>query len=151
MAHREFWSEHGGGHAIMTDPLNVFMGQWSVSRLILDRRGMGRMSFEGIATIDEARFEECGEMQFAGQHSQSRRTYPLTFSDGGVIVQFPDGREFIRLDERPVQHVHHHCGSDSYRGRFFFLSPDAWGEVWQVVGPRKDYKSITRYLRFTAR
>ena len=131
-----------------TKPLSKAMcGRWSVSRIIFDRRGMGRMLFEGIATIDEARFEERGDMHIAGQRSEGSRTYHLQFSDGQVFVQFPDGRDFIRLDERPIQHVHHLCGSDTYRGRFLFLSPDAWGEAWHVTGPRKDYKSISRYTR----
>lgn len=133
--------------AIAPISTDAILGRWSVSRVILDRCGMGWMHFDGIADIDPVKFDEQGEMRIAGQRSQGRRTYHLRFGEGHVIVQFPDGREFIRLDGRPVQHVHHLCGDDAYKGRLFFLSPDQWGEVWHVTGPRKDYKSVSRYTR----
>ena len=133
--------------ASATTPFNTVHGRWSVSRIILDRKGMGRILFNGTSIIDHAKFEETGETLIAGQTSQSSRTYNLLFSEERAIVQLPDGREFIRFDGRPVQHVHHLCGDDTYEGRFFFLSPNAWGEVWRVTGPHKDYKSIGRYTR----
>jgi hypothetical protein len=124
-----------------------FLGEWTVKRVVLDRTSMGRVFFEGSVTIDRDRFDERGEGLFNGYRSSAIRIYRLQSSPGRAIVLFPDGREFIRLDERPVQTVLHHCGADTYRGRFFFLSAVAWIETWQVIGPRKNYRSVTRYQR----
>lgn len=124
-----------------------FLGEWMVKRIVLDRAGMGRVVFDGSVIIDRDRFDERGEGLFNGYSSSATRIYRLQFSPGRAIVLFPDGREFIRLDERPVQTVLHHCGNDTYRGRFLFLSPAAWIEIWRVTGPRKNYRSVARYQR----
>lgn len=128
-------------------PVEDFLGEWTVSRVIFDRNGMGRVVFDGSVIIDRDRFDERGEGVFNGYRSSATRIYLLQFSPGRAIVRFPDSREFIRLDEEPVQTVLHHCGDDTYRGRFFFLSAVAWIETWQVTGPRKNYRSIARYQR----
>lgn len=124
-----------------------FLGEWAVKRVVLDRTSMGRVFFDGSVTIDRDRFDERGEGLFNGYRSSTTRIYRLQFSPERAIVLFPDGREFIRLDDRPVQTVLHHCGDDTYRGRFFFLSSVAWIETWQVTGPRKNYRSFARYQR----
>jgi hypothetical protein len=63
------------------------------------------------------------------------------------MVQFPSGMDFIALGLDARQSVLHHCGDDTYRGRFFFRSHDHWAEFWHVRGPRKCYTSLARFER----
>lgn len=128
-------------------PPSLFFGQWSVSRIIFDRLGKGRVIFAGMAVVDGNGFFEQGETQIGEFRAPSSRAYQLHFDRHSVMAKFPDGRDFIRIDAKASQRFHHDCGDDVYRGRLFFTSRDRWVEVWQVTGPRKNYRSITRYNR----
>ncbi|WP_145643376.1 DUF6314 family protein [Neorhizobium alkalisoli] len=127
--------------------IEAFYGRWQVTRSIHDRLGLGRITFEGEAVIGPDHFEEHGETLINGHRSRSRRAYKISLADAEVIVQFPDGREFIRLGASPLQRVRHLCGEDDYQGRLLFSSHAFWMESWDVVGPRKSYRSIARYRR----
>ncbi|MFJ6326171.1 MULTISPECIES: DUF6314 family protein [unclassified Rhizobium] len=127
---------------------DVFVGTWSVRRVILDRLGMGRVMFTGLATIATDDFEERGETLLGGGYrSQSSRHYRLLLSGAKLVVSFPDGREFVEIGGQPAQYVRHECGEDTYLGRFFFPAPTAWVEAWSVSGPRKNYRSLAKYTR----
>jgi hypothetical protein len=120
---------------------------WRVGRVVIDRLHLGRVTFEGLATISADDFVEHGRTMFRGHLSQSRRRYRLRTSGDCVVVQFPDGREFIEISRQPMQRVRHQCGDDAYLGQFMFLTPNVWYEAWSVSGPRKSYRSLSKYTR----
>ncbi len=105
------------------------------------------MFFKGTAEITRDTFKESGELQIGYSRIESVRSYTLNTRDEGVEVLYPDMRPFVWISAKPVQRVHHHCGEDEYRGRFFFLNQHLLVEVWEVVGPRKNYRSITTFTR----
>jgi Family of unknown function (DUF6314) len=128
-----------------------FYGRWDVRRVIVDHLSGAVHRFTGEAVISAADFVEAGNVRYGDVSLKAERRYVLRDGvDGifdGIAVAFPDGRSFIRLDGRASQAVHHLCGTDDYRGRFFFRSCDAWVEAWRVTGPRKRYASLARYQR----
>ncbi|PZM07362.1 DUF6314 family protein [Rhizobium tubonense] len=127
----------------------ILIGSWSVRRKVIDYRGGGALTFIGNAIITEHAFEEHGQFQVAGNRLDSRRHYRLNMEDDFASVLFPDGSHFVRLTCQPSQSVSHSCGDDSYHGRFIVRGPDQWAEIWSVAGPRKRYRSITLYRRYT--
>ncbi len=126
---------------------NSFIGKWCVSRVILDSRPKQVIVFNGVAEITHDAFDENGEMLLGGSRLETSRRYRLHLSGEQVEVTFPDGRPFFCIKLSAVQRVLHWCGEDVYRGRFIFLSNDEWSEMWNVLGPRKAYRSVTRYTR----
>jgi hypothetical protein len=64
-----------------------------------------------------------------------------------VDVAFPDLRSFVLLGNACVQRLFHRCGDDDYCGRLFILNSTNLVEMWQVRGPRKNYRSIAYYRR----
>ncbi|KQZ82862.1 hypothetical protein ASD64_07960 [Mesorhizobium sp. Root157] len=124
-----------------------FTGKWQVRRTVIDHFNRQRHDFTGLTTITGTSIVERGELQIGDAAIEASRTYQLTMDDGGVIVRFATGLEFVRLDLAACQTVHHCCGADMYRGRFLFQNRNCWSEFWRVRGPRKRYVSLTRYRR----
>lgn len=129
------------------DPIDSFLGDWDVRRLIVDRMAKASYRFEGTATIDGSSFVESGTVHSGAMSLKGDRSYELRRGDGGLDIHFPDGRLFVSLGGRPAQAVYHLCGDDHYSGRFFFKTDGAWAEAWSVTGPRKRYISLARYRR----
>jgi len=125
---------------------NLLIGRWSAERIIRHWDWGADCFFTGFAEIAIDRFEETGELSIRSATASSRRFYHVQASARNYEIRFPDGRLFINLNDRPSQDVHHRCGEDDYRGRFVFKR-DAWTERWDVVGPRKRYRSITKFSR----
>lgn len=124
-----------------------FVGKWQVRRTVIDHLNRTRHDFTGSATITETSIVEQGELRIRESAIEANRTYQLSMDGDGVIVRFATGQEFIRLGLADRQTVHHHCGADTYCGRFLFRNQDCWAEFWRVCGPRKRYASLTRYRR----
>jgi hypothetical protein len=124
-----------------------FAGKWQVRRIVIDHLNRTRHDFTGSATITTTSIVEQGELQIGKTAIEASRAYQLAMNDDGIVASFPTGREFIRLGLANRQTVHHHCGADSYSGRFFFRNQAWWAEFWRVSGPRKRYSSLTRYRR----
>ncbi|GGF68565.1 hypothetical protein GCM10007301_30280 [Azorhizobium oxalatiphilum] len=82
-----------------------------------------------------------------GHDLPAQRMYWLEREARAVRVRFPDHRPFISLTHEATQTVEHRCGDDLYRGRFIFADDRRWVETWSVRGPRKDYRSISHFLR----
>jgi hypothetical protein len=127
--------------------LDSFKGTWDVRRTVFDRLTRSSVSFSGRAEIGADGFREEGDTRYGAMVLQSSRSYLLRIEDGNVVVDFPDHREFIRIGEDASQTLFHQCGPDAYSGRLFFRSSDEWGEIWQVRGPRKNYRSVAVYRR----
>ncbi len=115
-------------------------------RKILHRDGTTAV-FDGTVVITRDWFDESGEIRMSGAQLQSSRRYRLIFDDDKVQVQFTDGRPFVNIGTHTAQSIRHSCGDDDYRGRYFFADDGTWVEAWEVIGPRKSYRSIARYCR----
>ena len=70
-------------------------------------------------------------------------------SQSDAVIQFPDGRIFLEGINflGSACSAHHDCSPDSYEGHFK-RTEDGKGFCisYSVIGPRKDYTSITTYL-----
>lgn len=125
----------------------LYEGRWMVRRLAIDYLARSSYRFAGTATIDGGSFAETGTVSLGANEFPATRQYDLVAKDTGIEVFFADGRPFIMLAAMPDQRVHHLCGADDYRGRFFFRGNDEWAERWRVIGPRKNYASLSLYRR----
>jgi len=124
----------------------LLIGRWKADRIIRHWDWGADCFFTGSAEIAIDSFEETGELSIGSTTVSSRRFYRLQDRAKNNEIRFPDGRFFINLDDTPLQQVHHRCGEDDYRGRFIFKR-DAWTERWDVIGPRKRYRSVTKFSR----
>lgn len=124
------------------------IGSWHVSRRIVPFNGGPIWTFGGRAEIDARGFVEDGAMSTAGATIAAGRRYLLHRDrTGAALIHKHDGSFFAALGRDPVQVVSHLCGDDTYRGRFLFLDADRWVEIWRMRGPRKHYRSVSRYVR----
>lgn len=127
--------------------LDAFLGIWSVRRKIVDYRTGGIFSFEGKAVLTNTSFEEQGQIGYGDRAFSAERAYKIQAVGNSISVLFANGSGFVELDLRASQAVHHHCGQDTYFGRFYFRGRETWAERWRVSGPRKHYASLAHYRR----
>lgn len=132
--------------------LDDFLGRYSVSRTITDRRAGAETRFEGEAEIaaapDGAVYTESGSLIMGQSRFSAERTYLWRAAGPRIEVAFDDGRPFHDFDpETGGQATEHLCGQDLYRGGYDFREWTCWSVTWEVSGPRKDYTSITWYVR----
>ena len=141
------------------DTLAFLRGTWHLDRSLTDLRlgisGTFTGQAEFAATGDPAvlRYHEQGELRFGGHTGPAWRALLCRGLPGGAVdVRFADGREFYRLDLSSGRwRARHLCaGRDDYVVTFRVLSQDLLEERWRVLGPEKDYVSLTA-LRRTAR
>ncbi len=127
--------------------LGDFLGAWHLDRTIAHGDGT-RATYTGEAVWQAegtgALYIESGWLEIAGQgRFQAERRYRWA-SD--LSVHFGDGRFFHQV---PMQGgaAGHWCDPDQYDVEYDFAAWPSWQAVWQVRGPRKDYKMISRYTR----
>ncbi|WP_373353266.1 DUF6314 family protein [Pseudoroseicyclus sp. CXY001] len=129
----------------------AFRGRWALERAIDDRRAgeAGRFTGEAVLTGEgEAlRYREEGLLTLGGRAPlKAARVYLWELSGGRLRMFFEDGRAFHEVTgEAPA--ALHPCGEDLYRVRYNFAQWPEWRAVWEVSGPRKDYRMDTRYRR----
>ena len=124
------------------------LGRWQLERRVLDRlAGMhGRMT----GTLDlvpdgaDVRWLERGTFSYAGRAFHSTRELLIRRRADGWFVHFVDGREFHPW--RPGAPVVHPCRADVYRG-VVDARPELLRTLWDVHGPNKDQRLITRCTR----
>jgi hypothetical protein len=132
-----------------------FAGRWTLRRDITDfltgqpgiLHGTAALTHLGASGLTYA---EAGALQMgAGRSLQATRRYVWQFDAQGVAVQFEDGAPFHRfVPGLSGPGSDHPCGTDLYRVRYDFDAwPAAWGAVWRVTGPRKDYEMTSLYRR----
>lgn len=138
--------------------LDQFEGKWQLARIIEDRRNglEGRLS--GSATFtrsapQELKYEEEGELVYGQQPTMiATRRYIWRGFEGEhadkIAVEFEDGSPFhvISLD-RLMPNDDHHCDPDYYHVSYDFTRWPQWEAEWRVLGPSKDYRMISRYIR----
>jgi len=135
------------------DTFAYLTGSWTLSRAIVDHRGLTSGSFEGRAEVQargtRGRYEEHGRLRWARYDGSARRVLDLVGTDDGVVaVRFTDGRAFFDLDlsSGTCQAVHQ-CGADRYELEFAAGSTELLIERWRVRGPDKDYEARTTWRR----
>jgi len=78
-----------------------------------------------------------------------RASYTWHWAPGAAAaaVRFPDGRAFVDGVDFLVApcHVRHACAPDDYEGVFARAGDAGFSISWTVVGPRKDYTSVTHF------
>lgn len=129
-----------------------FAGVWRMTRRIADRLGPDG-EFDGIAEMvadadNGLRYRESGRLALgSGPPMTAERRYLWRFFEGRVMVAFADGAPFHTFQPAGrVAGTDHPCGADLYRVRYDFHHWPAWQTEWTVIGPRKDYTSLTTYV-----
>ncbi len=134
--------------------LSDFIGTWTLTRRIDDRRTGTAGSFTGRAVFRpegaELAYREEGVLRLGpGPGFTASRAYRWQAVAGGIAVLFEDGRFFhaLALDDAPRAEAGHDCGADRYAVRYDFRDWPDWRAVWEVRGPRKDYRMESLYSR----
>ncbi len=123
------------------------IGQWSLSRQVIDFRAGRAGTVRGSLTLEYTggRIEwlERGRLCWDGAEVPVERRYLLRPADGGAWwAFFDDGRAFHPW--RPGEWVEHLCGADRYRGLVTLEDADHWQVIWDVRGPHKAHRLTTR-------
>lgn len=129
------------------NPFSRFLGRWDVRRTVVDHLSGRIFQFVGHAEVQSNAYAE--ELCSVGDEPRlsSRRAYRLSQSTDHFVVCFPDGKPFVSILPLTRQRLLHLCGEDAYRGELFAVDQTCWMETWQVSGPRKRYRSLSRYRR----
>lgn len=133
--------------------MKYLSGGWSIARRIEDERGANAL-FEGTGMFtatggDALAYLETGTLTLNGTAHVAERRYLWTFpAPSRAMVAFGDGRPFhaVTLEGHGAT-ARHLCPPDTYEGAYAFDGADAWRQDWVVRGPRKRYRSETRYRR----
>jgi hypothetical protein len=130
-----------------------FAGRWRIDRRIEDRLGGREGVFTGMAVLTPAdaglAYEETGDLRFPGAAPmRAERRYLWRAEAGRIVVDFADGRPFhgFPLGEGAAE-AGHDCPPDLYRVDYDFGRWPGWRAVWEVTGPRKDYRMVSDYRR----
>lgn len=140
---------------MQTDTLDRFKGEWTLTREIEDFRAGAIVQFQGTA---EFRASEGGRLVMResgwlttpqGGRMRADRSYIWQQSAPGWIdVCFDDGRPFHGFDAGHIAPTAlHKCPPDRYEVTYAFDDWPDWSMVWRVRGPRKDYRSVSRFAR----
>lgn len=147
-----------GGRSVRMLNETDFRGTWQLNRRITDRAAGAEMSLSGVAEFTPAgagrlAYAEEGELVMPGGHVlRAERRYTWVFGPGGVAVLFDDGRPFHDfVPEGAGTGTPHPCGEDLYRVAYDFAAWPVWRATWEVSGPRKSYRSESRYAPKPAR
>jgi len=133
--------------------LDDFKGAWTLSRTVTDAAYGQNGRLVGQATFVPQNtgllYHEAGALTLAsGAIMQAERSYIWLRDGAGIAVRFADGAAFHRFD--PVGQAmgsQHHCGADLYNVTYDFSGWPQWSAAWSVVGPRKNYTSISNFNR----
>lgn len=147
-----------------------FVGSWTMSREIDDARAgphlgphaggqkahlEGHCQFlsdpGGVLQVERGLLSLPGVAQpFEASRSYLWRTEGAerTLERARISVYFEDGRFFHEFDPNEDHpEAGHDCAPDRYDVRYDFSEWPEWRVRWRVVGPRKDYVSVTTYRR----
>lgn len=126
------------------------LGVWQLERRLADRHGggFGRVSGWLELTLVGAvvHWLELGELSWGGARYEVTRELHIMPDGAGWQVRFTDGRAFHPW--RPGELVEHPCRQDLYRG---LVKVDDERKrlrvLWDVTGPFKDQRIVTRCVR----
>lgn len=130
---------------------------WQLTRRIDDRYGRMRGDFSGAVVLtpvglDLLDYSEEGHMIYNNSAPmKATQTYRWHFLSGLVFVRFADGRDFHSfIPAGQMAGTDHPCGDDHYSVVYDFTRWPDWRVTWVVVGPRKNYISVSNYDRRSA-
>lgn len=132
-----------------------FEGDWRLDRVIEDSRAGVTGHLTGQACWRPGQggliLTETGELRYGeGAPMRAARRYLWRSEAGGVAVYFEDGRPFHWFSaDAPA--AHHDCPPDDYRVAYRFDDWPNWTATWDVTGPRKEYRMVSRYRPATKR
>lgn len=137
------------GRAALVRPTDL-LGVWQLDRRLVDRQqGMfGRVHgwLELTLVGSVVHWLELGELFWRGASYEVTRELHIVPVADGWQVRFTDGRPFHPW--RPGELVEHPCRSDLYRG---LIKVDGARKrmrvLWEVTGPLKDQRIVTRCVR----
>ncbi len=133
------------------DP-TALLGDWRLTRSLADRRAGLTGTVSGRLTLRSEggpiAWAEQGILLWNGSRLPVSRSYRLLRAEQGWWLYFPDGGPFHPWI--PGQWVHHPCREDSYRGLITITGPDQWRTLWEVEGPGKSQRIMTRLSRLSA-
>jgi hypothetical protein len=124
------------------------LGRWRLHRRLVDRRlrrsgiVVGELSI--VADGAEVGWREHGTLCWDGREVPVSRTLRFRQVDGDWHVHFADGRPFHPW--RPGRVIEHPCRADVYRG-LIDATRDRLRTLWDVTGPEKDQRILTRCIR----
>lgn len=122
-----------------------FIGCWRLERRI-EQVGQPEARFEGTAewrTVEGgADYSETGHLTLPDQTPiKAERRY---FWDEDLRVHFADGRFFHAVPPEGGESSHW-CDPDQYEAHYDFSHWPRFTVIWQVKGPRKEYRMIGHY------
>lgn len=127
-----------------------FEGTWRLERDVV-HEGAPPARFEGEARFVSGQggliYREAGLLTVAGQvPMRAERGYLWRAGkSGGIDVIFEDGRFFHSITSSAE--ARHWCDPDMYDVCYDFEDWPDWSATWQVRGPRKAYRMVSRYSR----
>lgn len=134
--------------------LGDFAGVWRLDRRIDDRRAGVTGRFAGQAELTPAgaglAYVERGLLVLgtAAPMTAERRYLWAPGEGGRIAVSFADGRAFHSFDPGAgTAEAAHWCDPDAYRVSYDFTGWPVWRAVWEVRGPRKDYRMESLFRR----
>jgi hypothetical protein len=132
---------------MIEDP-RALLGEWRLDRRVVDRRagvsGTVRGALTLVADGPRIRWRERGVLRWNDADLPVTRDLVLAEEPDGWQVRFADGRPFHPW--RPGEVVEHPCNADLYRG-LVDVRTDQMRILWDVVGPTKDQRLLTRCRR----
>lgn len=123
-----------------------FAGRWRITRQIAHADGQ-TATFAGEAAFSPTEtgaleYVEDGVLQMqGGQQMHATRRYLWT---DGLVVLFDDGRPFHTVPAAGGAATHL-CPPDTYHVAYDFADWPDWRATWDVSGPRKAYRMVSRY------
>ena len=137
---------------------NDFLGNWRIKRQIKDFLTQQTGTFLGEATIiardKDWLYFETGTLNFNNQTPlKSERRYLWSPTAAGFDIHFDNGQFFHHFnipsgaDGKKSSKAHHWCDPDDYNVQYDLRRFPEWSSKWRVIGPRKSYKMISKYMR----
>lgn len=140
--------------------LAALNGQWRFTRTLHSTNDHSLLgAIEGIACFSadgtaQARYEEEGKLALHnGQTVRSAARYYFREQDDGLVIYFDAHyrRLFHTLHLQGCADLQadstHLCAADRYQSRYIFCRDGSFLITHTVTGPRKAYRSHTRYCR----
>lgn len=134
--------------------LEQFKGHWRLDRRVTDHLTGMRSAFAGqVVLVPDGKgllYEERGRWRTGPLKGMAGERRYLWRAERGQIAQyFEDGRPFLAVAPDSPQAAHW-CDPDDYRVQYGFDLPNRWVAVWNVSGPRKDYRMVSLCRRLQA-
>lgn len=137
----------------VTDLERFLVGEWRLSRAIVDGSGGPAGEFDGQARVHAEDsllvYRERGELRWGDHRGPASRCLQYrVVGPGQARVFFDYGDFFHDLDLRTgYATAQHPCRADLYRGEFGVVDENHWWQRWVVTGPDKDHVIKTELTR----